>query len=353
MRPNKKFISIALVASFAFLAGCESRDIHELQTITKTTYQRTISDTTTVQKGDIQPELNLKLTQNSLKYYNYQIDLANLELDKINVSVGDYVKAGEPLIVFKSEKLQKEIDEKQEKLANDQMLLDYTQKQLDILLNKEKEDNPSGEPIEEDKRDPRIKVYENRIIDINEDIKLRTVELGDKQREYDKCIIRAEEDGTITFVSTALNNGIVTPNKDLITQVCGQVGFSAEIKDDYVFEEGMVFTATSLNMEFDVTVYAIETSERGTPVVYFKPISEDILYTGNEKFEIHVQKELVKDVVYVEEAAINEAVDGRTFVYVVNEEGFENPTYVEVSSIMDGNAVISKGLQAGEEVALK
>ncbi len=353
MKPNKILSSIALVASFVFLAGCETRDIHELTPLTRTPYQRTISDTTIVQKGDIQPQLNVNLSQNSLKYLNYTVDMENLEVESVNVSVGDYVKAGQVLVVFKSEKLQKEIEEKQEKLANDRMLLDYTKKELEILLNKEKEDNPNGEPIEEDKRDPRISIYEGRITDIEEDIKLRNVELAEKQREYNKCIITADEDGTITFVSTALNNGIVTPRKDLMTQVSGDVGFSAEINDDYVFEEGQVYHAVSQNMEFDVTVYKIETSQKGLPVVYFKPVNEDIVYIGNERFELHIEKELVKNIVYVDEKAVNTMEDGKTFVYVLNSEGFENPTYVEVSAYMEGMAVISKGLQGGEEVALK
>ena len=138
-----------------------------------------------------------------------------------------------------------------------------------------------------------------------------------------------------------------------MTQVSGDVGFSAEINDDYVFEEGQVYHAVSQNMEFDVTVYKIETSQKGLPVVYFKPVNEDIVYIGNERFELHIEKELVKNIVYVDEKAVNTMEDGKTFVYVLNSEGFENPTYVEVSAYMEGMAVISKGLQGGEEVALK
>ena len=41
----------------------------------------------------MQPTIRLKLTQNSLRYYNYSVDLDDLEFGQLNVANGDYVKA--------------------------------------------------------------------------------------------------------------------------------------------------------------------------------------------------------------------------------------------------------------------
>ena len=105
----KGFVSCALASCLLLLGGCEKVDIHEIKPIPKEIYQKTIAESTVVSRVDMQPVIRLKLTQNSLRYYNYSIDIENLEFSELRVSNGDFVKEGQVLVVFKSEKIEKQI----------------------------------------------------------------------------------------------------------------------------------------------------------------------------------------------------------------------------------------------------
>ena len=343
MRPKNKIISLVLASCVVLLAGCEQSDIHEMEPIPKETYQKTVPETYTVQKGDMTPTLKFKLTQNSLKYYNYSVDVPNPEFSELKVSVGDYVKAGQVLVVLKSDELQKEYKKTKEELDTDKLLLEHTKKLRDIYVDPTKPDDEDNKRIAEG--------YDNSIALLEDDIRLKTIELAEKQRDLDKCVIKAKDDGMITYINNGLVNGIVALDTDLITQACGDVGFYAEILDDYEFHLGDVVTAVSPTTEFDIKVTNIEESQYGNQVVYFKPVSEDIVSVSSEVFEVTIIKEVIKDVVYIDEKLVYTSKDGQDFVYVVDEDGFKIPIPVEVDVVVDGQAIIKSGLEGKEEVA--
>ena len=116
---------------------------------------------------------------------------------------------------------------------------------------------------------------------------------------------------------------------------------------------GQVFEAASATMQFDVKITRIDENESGSITIHFMPVSEDVLYVSNEKFEVIIPKEKIKDVVYLEERLVYTATNGRQFVYVVDESGFKNPVYVEVDMVVEGMAIIKSGLEGGEEVTAK
>ena len=83
------------------------------------------------------------------------------------------------------------------------------------------------------------------------------------------------------------------------------------------------------------------------------PVSEDVLYVSNDKFEVIIPKEKITNVVFLEERLIYTATNGKQYVYVVDESGFKNPVYVEVDMVVEGMAIIKSGLEGGEEVTAK
>ena len=351
MKPIKGIISCAVLSFAVLLTGCEKTDIHKIEPVSKELYQKTIPETFEVHRGDMTPTIRLKLTQNSLRYYNYQVDLDDLEFDELKVANGDFVKAGQVLCVFKSEKIEKKVVEARETLETDKMLLEHVQKLKAIYFDPEKTDPD----IKEHASNIALgKTYDDQIASIEDDIKLKEIELMESQRDLDKCIIKAREDGVITYVSDAIANGVVIKGKDILTEASGDVGFYTEVKNtDYVFEVGAVYKAQSPTMEFDVEITRIEENNTGTHTLYLNPVSDDVGYVSTEKFEVVIPLETIKDVVYVEERYVYTAVNEKRFVYVVDENGFKNPVYVEVDSVVDGMAIIKSGLNGGEEVAAK
>ncbi len=347
MKHLKGIIACTLASSVMLLAvGCEKTDIHEIDPLVKEIYQKTIPESVVVQKGDMQPIIRLKLNQNSLRYYNYNVDVEDLEFSELLVSSGDYVKAGQVLCVLKSEKIEKALKDAQETLETDKMLLEHTKKLKEINVDPDKPDDEANKLLAE--------TYDRNIAALEDDIRLKTIEVAESQRDLDKCVIKAREDGVITYVSDAIKNGVVVLKADLFTEACGDVGFFTEYKeDDYEFEVGQVFEASSPTMQFDVTITRIEENQSGSLTIYFMPVSDDVVYVSNEKFEVIIPKETIKDVVYVEERLVYKTSDGRNFVYVLNEDGFKEPVYVKVSMVVEGMAIIENGLEGGEEVTAK
>ena len=349
MKPIKGIISCAVLSFAVLLMGCEKTDIHKIEPVSKELYQKTIPETFEVHRGDMTPTIRLKLTQNSLRYYNYSVDLDDLEFDELKVANGDFVKAGQVLCVFKSDKIEKKVTEARETLETDKLLLEHVKKLKSINFDPEKTD-PT---MEEFAGNIAIgKAYDDQIASIEDDINLKEIELMESQRDLDKCIVKAREDGVITYVSEAIANGVVIKGKDILTEASGDVGFTTEVKNsDYEFEVGAVYKAQSPTMEFDVEITQIEENNTGTKTLHLKPVSDDVGYVSSEKFEVVIPLETMKDVVYVEERYVYTAVNEKRFVYVVDENGFRNPVYVEVDSVVDGMAVIKSGLKGGEEVA--
>ena len=139
MKHIKGIIACTLASSLMLISvGCEKTDIHEIDPIIRETYQKTLPETVEVQKGDMQPVIRLKLNQNSLKYYNYSVDVEDLEFSELKVSSGDYVRAGQVLCVLKSEKIEKALKESTEALETDKMLLEHTKKLREIDVDPDK-----------------------------------------------------------------------------------------------------------------------------------------------------------------------------------------------------------------------
>jgi hypothetical protein len=59
----------------------------------------------------------------------------------------------------------------------------------------------------------------------------------------------------------------------------------------------------------------------------------------------------MKDVVYVDSAAIN-TVDDKCFVYVLDENGYRDAVFVETGDVVDSYTIITAGLNGGEQVTV-
>jgi hypothetical protein len=70
-----------------------------------------------------------------------------------------------------------------------------------------------------------------------------------------------------------------------------------------------------------------------------------------ETLTIQIEKSVMKDVVYVDSAAIN-TVDDKSFVYVLDENGYRDAVFVETGDVVDSYTIITAGLNGGEQVTV-
>jgi len=338
---------VLLLCSFA----CAKDDFKEEDIIQKELYEKAVIETVSVQKGDIKPQVTFSLTQTPYEQYNYETNIKDPELDTLYVSTGDYVEAGSVLVSFKSEKISKDYNDTKKKLEQDELLLSHTQKIKGIV---EATDRSKLNSDEIKRLDKKIKEYEDTILLIEEDVRLKKAELSEKQTELDKCYIKAKDSGTITYVNKMLQNGQVPANIDIITQSCGEMLFFTEVNDEYTFKLDEEFLGKSATMEMNLKVSEINKDEEsGVTTVYFKPVNTDITYIENERFTITIEKESINDVLYIDEACVLTAQNGRYYVVLVKDGMYKEARYIEVEGFVDKKAVIKSGLEYGEEVALR
>ena len=68
--------------------------------------------------------------------------------------------------------------------------------------------------------------------------------------------------------------------------------------------------------------------------------------------ESHIDKPVVKNVVYVNKKAVFDGSGEKKYVYTVNEDGYRNAVEVTVGDTVDDYTVIKSGLKAGEQVVI-
>ena len=65
-----------------------------------------------------------------------------------------------------------------------------------------------------------------------------------------------------------------------------------------------------------------------------------------------IEKPVVKNVVYVNKKAVFVGSDEKSYVYVVDDQGYRSAVQVEVGATVDDKTIITTGLKAGEQVVI-
>lgn len=339
MNSRKMSVLLTSVLTISLLAGCNVSNKTEPVRIYKKIYQRQDFMTGPALKGDITPELLMPLTQSAVVRHNYSLNISDMEFKSLDVEIGQSVTKGQSLATFSSEKLEKDLKQYTDELAQYKMLLEHEKKlaQLDV----------DDKDVQEEHR--------QRIVSLEEDIKVAQIYVSEKQALLDKCHIVAETDGIVSFINNNLLNGVAEPDATLITVVSGEASFYCNIKtDDYVFNIGDEYTAEADDMDCKMMITKIENNDDGSRTLYFESIDKLFVNINDKKFTVHISKQTLTDVVYIpRDAVFNGENPEDYYVYVCDEEGNSELVMVEISDFIDDIAIVVSGLEGGEEVRIK
>ena len=108
MKKCRFFLLVFLI----YLSGC-SQNEGELIVVRHTAYEKRAYETTEVRKGELTLSVSFTLSMTATEHIQYQVTDAELEIQKVAVSVGDRVKKGDLLLAFQSEELQGRLAEYQ------------------------------------------------------------------------------------------------------------------------------------------------------------------------------------------------------------------------------------------------
>ncbi len=326
---NRKIIQKAFLCTMTgitvlSLTGCQEKK-RKIVTITHAPYEKMAYETTVVQKGDIQPELKLKLRAEGYERITYDATNEDLQLDTVYVSVGDKVEKGDLLVSFQSEKLQQAIDSYKEQYTQNELLAEHYSKLMQI-------DNTMD--------------YSEDIAKLKQDMEVAELYIEEAEEKMSRYQMIAKESGTITEMNSYLQNGTFVPGNKLITQVCGSGKYQADLPVNYEFHIGERYEAT-----LGQITYELEVSEVNEKTVVFSPVSDMSSVSEADTLTMEIEQPTLSDVVYVDAGAVKE-VDEAYFVYVLDEEGYREAVPVTIGEQVAGQIVITGGLSGGEKVTI-
>lgn len=333
---RKKMIPIVAAAAL-FLTGCGTGGKVQKAQVTVPEYEKIIYDSVEVEKGDITPVLTLKLSATSYEKKAYYPLYDDMEVERVNVAVGDKVQKGDVLISFKSGDIASQIESYQSRVEQNNMLIEhYTRlSQLDTSVDY------SADLV--------------RLAEDNEVAGLYIKELEAKLASYSIC---AEDDGSVYILSDLLEYGTVGTANNLVTVIYGDGQFETETTDDYDFQIGETYIATYGVAEYELVLTSIEesgTDANGETVrrLLFQGNGEDTDFSSRDKLTMTIEKPVLRDVVYVPKECVFDVDDRDYYVYLLDEDGFRDAVKVTVGTTVDGYTVIESGLQAGDRVVVQ
>lgn len=335
MNKNKRIKVIMVLAIAALLTGCAYDKEQYDPDITIYEYEKVVYNTVNAVRGDITPTLTIKLNAANYEKKSYYPLYDDMEIESVNVSVGDKVKSGDVLISFKSGDMEAQIESYENQIEQNNLLIEHYTKlsQIDATLD-----------------------YSKDLESLNESNQVADLYIQELKAKLALYSIRAEADGVVYILSDLLsyNEGTVGTSNNLITVVYGSGQYNADVTDDYDFQVGAIYKATYGIAEYELVLTDITVGSEASRVRHltFNAVSDDTDFSNRDRLNLTVEKDTLKNVLYVPSECIFE-VDDKSYVYLLDDEGFRDAVCVTVGSTVDGYTVIDSGIEEGDRVVIE
>ncbi len=330
-RKQRKKMLFILCVFVLLLQGCNKSDIGDADVpqISITQYQKDIYETTVVQKKTIEPKLILTLTPDEYEVHSYMIKQDFLEVENCYAEEGKRVEAGEVMVTFKNDGLEKEIKDYEQRKTENQLLIDhYTKLQkIDKKLD-----------------------YSKDIKKLKADITVVQTYIEEKKALLADYQLVAEKAGIVTDVNEQLLQGYANRNVTLIKVASGSSDYITSTSDDYEFEIGKCYEATCNMAKYELKVVAVA-KENGNQKITFEPVSDMNGVTEKDALQLVILKTPITDAICVEEKAIVTVQDTK-YAFLLDDKGYRHAVPVTIREVIDGYAIVTDGLNEGEQVTL-
>lgn len=328
---KKKLISVIGLAMVA-LTGCGQKQEIEKAHVSVEEYEKVEHDVVQVEKGDLTPQIQVEVSAETFLRRSYRPVYDEMEVDQVNVSIGDHVKEGEELITFKADDIDDEIRDYQEQVGEQQLMLEHYQKLAEIDTETD---------------------YSADIKNLQNSISVSNLYIQELQARLKSYSVVAEADGTVQSIANGLEYSTVGTNITLITVVYGNDCFSATTSEDFNFVEGQHYTGVYGAASFDVILQTVEETGkdqegRTKRKLSFVP-AEGVDVGSRETMIITFNKPEIKNALYIPTSCIYEFND-KTYIYLVDEDGFLSIREVVCGDEIGANTIIVSGVSEGEWV---
>lgn len=351
----RRFLAAGLTLTILMLTGCGNADMDPLTSPLEISYDRQEGEKVTVQKGDLTPTFEAKIELSGYSEESYSLfsekmeemeTLYDAKLDQLLVSEGESVTAGQTLLTFSSEVLDKRSREWSATKSSKALMREH-------LINLQNIDSSQD--------------YSSEIKDLGDDIYVANQYISDVNGLYSNLNIIARKDGVVSFVNESVRSGFIVLGAPIIKTytddgyyVLDKASLESESdilnsNSDMEFKVGDKFKAVYALNEYEVEVIDNPNEEASagdassSNKVYFKlvndvPLKDHVLTLTKEKAEL-------KNVCYVDKRAIL-VQDEEAYVIKEMEDGNFQTVKVKVGDVVGAYVVIKEGLDEGDAVLI-
>jgi len=308
---------------------------------------------TQVTRGDIQKTKTLSAVYQQVNKEDLGFGVSGLRLAGVYVSVGDAVKAGDLLAELYCDTQRERLVELEYEMKTQQIEIEHLKEQRELKLAQlAKRKGSMSEAQYQTEAEEIEDTFRIKIEDLEDKIYIENMEYEAYKEYVDGCTIYAGMDGTVTYLGYTGGGYYSWEGRTLITVSDSSVCAFQCSDTDYMnyFTEDEVYTfATSSGVQYE-TVLVEANEDTGafrfelTETQYGLPIGLRVLYS--------LVLEEKEDVLYLPKTAVH-YVDGKAYVYYIDEDGIRQMRYVTVGMEADSKVEILDGLVEGEEVILR
>lgn len=330
-RKHKIFLLLCVGILSIFLTGCNGKDgVHTTAPqVTIADYQKDIYQTTTVQCKTIEPKLMLTLTPDEYEIRSYSIQQDLLKVVDCYVEEGKRVEAGEVMVTFENDGLEKEIEQYEQRKTENQLLIDH-------YTNLQKIDESTD--------------YEKDIQRLEADMNVVQAYIDEKKALLSDYQLVADKAGIVTDVSEQLHQGYARKANALIKVASGSSNYITSTFDHYEFHVGDTYNATCKMASYEMKVINVVNAD-GKQQITFEPVSDVTGITETDELILEIAKTPILNAICVEQDAIVTVRDN-TYVFLLDEQGYRHAVPVVVREVVDSYAILSDGVVKGEQVTL-
>lgn len=323
---------LAIFVILIMLCGC-GRNAYGLNKVTIRDNEQTYIEFEEALQGDLDADLHLVLRADGLREIGYHADHDEMEVEALNYQVGDLVHKGEVLVTFKADELEKRILAIDKKINDDLVLLENIAKMKALYPHSD------------------YSLQEKKLLN---DLEVRRVEKEESSAWLTGYSVVAEDNGVVKNVSSVWDTTKVGPNDTLITVVYSSGVFTGSTSDNYDFRVGESYVVDVGLAKRNIILQDIVdegVNDEGNMVRKLTFVLEDVesVPVADSEIQLNIERDMLRNVVYIPKSAVV-IIDGKSFVYVVSDEGIPILRQVVTGASVDSMVVINSGLVKGEKV---
>lgn len=310
----------------------------------------------TVMRGDLALNMIVDCTYMAAKQEELSFDLGGEYIDRIYVSQGQQVCAGDLLAELRYDNLKEEISEKEHQL---QVL--NVQKEH-ILENQELEFRRQELMLEEAEvllEQTAVQTYEKQLQEVEDSLYIEQIRLDELKQDLLQRQIYAGMDGTVLYVKNVEDGACSVQGEKFVTVAdISTNAFIVKGEEAQYFPTGMQETVMYKNKEYDVTVVdgselgLAETDQKEDFAAYLCLEQPDPELEDGKRGQVEVTLEQRSDVLYVVKEAVKTA-NGEHLVYKLDEKGLRTMQQVVTGLETDKYIEIISGLDEGDLVIVE